>query len=91
MIQNLKKILSPIDFSEFSFEAMRGAWELAKDVGAELHLLHVVVPHTILVPLLLTRDAEGARAMAREAALVQQAEEGWPGSRKTSSRTRPRS
>jgi universal stress protein A len=75
MIQNLKKILSPIDFSEFSFEAMRGAWELAKDVGAELHLLHVVVPHTILVPLLLTRDAEGARAMAREAALVQQAEE----------------
>ncbi len=75
MIHNIKKILSPIDFSEFSFEAMRGAWELAKDVGAELHLLHVVAPHTIFVPLLLTRDAEGAREMAREAAMMQQAED----------------
>ena len=75
MIHNVKKILSPIDFSEFSFEAMRGAWELAKDVGAELHLLHVVAPHTILVPLLLARDAESAREMAREAAMVQEAEE----------------
>ena len=75
MIQNLKKILSPIDFSEFSFEAMRGAWELAKDVGAELHLLHVVAPHGRFVPLLLTRDAEGAREMAREANMMQQADE----------------
>ncbi len=75
MIQNVKKILSPIDFSDFSFEAMRGAWDLARDVGAELHLLHVVVPHGIFVPLLLTHDAEGAREMAREAGMVQQAEE----------------
>jgi len=75
MIQNVKKILSPIDFSEFSFQAMRSAWELASDVGAELHLLHVVVPHGIFVPLLLTRDAETAREMAREASMVQQADE----------------
>jgi universal stress protein A len=75
MIHNVKRMLSPIDFSEFSFEAMRGAWELAKDVGAELHLLHVVVPHTIFVPLLLTQDAEGAREMAREAGMMQQADE----------------
>ncbi len=75
MIQNVKKILSPMDFSEFSFEAMRGAWELAKDVGAELHLLHVVVPHSNFVPLLLTKDAESGREMAREAGLMQEAEE----------------
>lgn len=75
MIHNVKKILAPIDFSEFSFEAMRGAWELAKDVGAELHLLHVVAPHTIFVPLLLTQDAESAREMAREASMMQQAED----------------
>jgi len=75
MIHNVKKILSPIDFSEFSFEAMRNAWELAKDVGAELHLLHVVAPHSIFVPLLTVRDAESAREMAREAAMMQQAED----------------
>jgi nucleotide-binding universal stress UspA family protein len=75
MIQNLKKILSPIDFSEFSFQAMRAAWELASDVGAELHLLHVVVPHGNYVPLLLARDVDSAREMARESSMVQQAEE----------------
>jgi nucleotide-binding universal stress UspA family protein len=75
MIQRVKKILSPIDFSEFSLQAMRGAWELARDVGAELHLLHVVVPQSIFAPLPLMRDAETAREMAREAAMVQQAEE----------------
>ena len=32
MIQNLKKILAPIDFSEYSMEALRGAVELAKDL-----------------------------------------------------------
>ena len=35
MIQNIKKILAPIDFSAHSMEAMRGAMELAKDLGAE--------------------------------------------------------
>ncbi len=75
MIQNVKKILSPIDFSDFSFQAMRGAWELARDVDAELHLLHVVIPHGIFIPLLLTRDVESAREMAREASMMQEAEE----------------
>jgi universal stress protein A len=72
MIQNLKKILAPIDFSEYSFEAMRGAWELARDVGAELHLLHVVVPHHSYIPMF---GAEQPAEAARETAMAEQAEE----------------
>lgn len=75
MIQNVKKILTPTDFSEYSFRAMAGAWQLAKDVGAELHLLHVVVPHHILAPLMLVQDVERTRERAWEAAMEEQAEE----------------
>ncbi|MHB8383702.1 MAG: universal stress protein [Candidatus Binataceae bacterium] len=45
MIKNVKKVLAPIDFSEFSKDAMRSAWELASELGAEMHLVHVVAPH----------------------------------------------
>ena len=45
MIQNLKKILAPIDFSEYSMEALRGAVERAKDLDGEVHIVHVVAPH----------------------------------------------
>ncbi len=72
MIQNLKKILAPIDFSEYSMDAMRGAWELAREVNAELHLLHAVVPVNTVLALL---TAEQSREVAREAAMVEQAEE----------------
>jgi nucleotide-binding universal stress UspA family protein len=49
--------------------------ELAKDVGAEVHLMHVVAPHHHFIPLPLESNAEQARELAREAAMVQQAEE----------------
>jgi universal stress protein A len=75
MIQNVKKILAPIDFSDFSLEAMRGAWELANDIGAEMHLVYVVAPLSSFVPLPLVTDAEQTREAAREAAMVEQAEE----------------
>ncbi|HVN63961.1 MAG TPA: universal stress protein [Candidatus Binataceae bacterium] len=75
MIKNVKKILAPIDFSDRSMEAMKGALELAADLDAELHLVHVVVPHHTFIPLLLARNVEGDRELAREAAMVQQAEE----------------
>ncbi|HEV2171253.1 MAG TPA: universal stress protein [Candidatus Binatus sp.] len=75
MIQNVKKILAPIDFSPHSMEAMRGAIELAKDVGAEVHLVHVVAPHTAFIPLPLATNAEQSRELAREAAMLEQAEE----------------
>ena len=75
MIQNVKKILAPIDFSEPSMAAMRGAMELAKDIGAEVHLVHVVVPHHSFIPLPLATNAEQSRELVREAAMVEQAEE----------------
>ena len=75
MIQNVKKILAPIDFSELSMEAMRGAMELAKDVGAEVHLVHIIAPHHTFIPLPLATNAEQSRELAREAAMLQQAEE----------------
>ena len=74
MIQNVKKILSPIDFSELSMEAMRGAMELAKDVGAEVHLVHIIAPHHVFIPLPLATNAEQSRELAREAAMLEQAE-----------------
>jgi nucleotide-binding universal stress UspA family protein len=75
MIQNVKKILAPIDFSEHSMEAMRGAMELAKDVGAEVHLMHVIAPHHHFIPLPLATNAEQSRELVREAAMIEQAEE----------------
>ena len=72
MIQNLKKILAPIDFSHYSMDALRGAWELARDVNADLHVLHAVVPvNTVLSHI----SGEQTREVAREAAMVEQAEE----------------
>ena len=39
----LKKILAPTDFSELSVRGVRYACELAKDVGAEVTILNVVI------------------------------------------------
>ena len=75
MIQNVKKILAPIDFSVHSMEAMRGAMELAKDVGADVHLVHVIAPHRHFIPLPLATSAEESRELVREAAMLEQAEE----------------
>jgi universal stress protein A len=75
MIQNVKKILAPIDFSPHSMDAMRAAMELAKDVGAEVHLVHVIAPHHTFIPLPLATSAEQSRELAREAAMLEQAEE----------------
>ena len=75
MIQNVKKILAPIDFSEISMEAMRGAMELAKGIGAEVHLVHTIAPHHHFIPLPLATNAEQSRELVREAAMLEQAEE----------------
>ncbi len=73
MIHNVKKILSPIDFSEPSMKALASAWELAKEVNAtELHLVHVVMPHHLLG---IEALPVGGREIAREAAMIEQAEE----------------
>jgi universal stress protein A len=75
MIQNMKKILAPIDFSELSMEAMRGAIKLANDFSAEVYLVHIIAPHNTFIPLPLATNAEQSRELAREAAMLQQAEE----------------
>jgi universal stress protein A len=75
VIQNVKKILAPIDFSEISMEAMRGAMELAKGIGAEVHLVHTIAPHHHFIPLPLATNAEQSRELVREAAMLEQAEE----------------
>jgi universal stress protein A len=67
MIQNVKKVLAPLDFSEHSAEALRNAWELTRDVNGELHIVHVVGQHFTII--------EGSRELARENAMEEQAEE----------------
>jgi universal stress protein A len=68
MIQNVKKMLAPIDFSKYSMDALDGAAELASDVGAELHVLHVVAPHRSFFE-------QESSELARETAMVEQTEE----------------
>src|ERR1700684_1487231 len=75
MIQNVKKILAPIDFSEHSMDAMRAAMELAEDVGAGVPRMHVLVPHHHFIPLPLAASAEESRELVREAAMIEQAEQ----------------
>ena len=67
MIGNVKKILAPTDFSEYSMEALRGAMELAKDHDGQLHIVHVVAPHFALF--------DKMREEARETLMVEEAEE----------------
>ena len=67
MIQNVKKVMAPLDFSEHSAEALRNAWELTRDVNGDLHIVHVVGPHFTIV--------ERTRELMRENAMQEQAEE----------------
>ena len=67
MIQNAKKIMAPIDFSEFSMDSLKGATELANDVGAELHIVHVIAPHFSLL--------EKSREQVRETLMLDESEQ----------------
>jgi nucleotide-binding universal stress UspA family protein len=67
MISDLKKILAPIDFSEFSMEALQVAWRIAQKENAELHIAHAVAPHFAII--------RGARELARETLMAEEAEE----------------
>lgn len=51
---DLKRILVPTDFSEFSQHALTYAVAFAEKFGAELHLMHVVQDIGLLVPDLVT-------------------------------------
>jgi len=67
----LKKILVPTDFSEFSQAAIRYGQELATRYQAELHLIHVLEMHPSLTPtfelgLALPSQIQESRAAAEE-------------------------
>jgi universal stress protein A len=68
MIQNVKKVLAPIDFSENSKEGMRSAWELSSELGAEMHIVNVVAPHH-------TFFEQKSTEIAREASIAEGTEE----------------
>ncbi|MDO8431229.1 MAG: universal stress protein [Candidatus Binatus sp.] len=67
MIQEIRKILAPIDFSDFSMDTLRGAMELAQDVNAELHIVHIVAPHFALL--------EKSREQVRETLMLDESEQ----------------
>jgi nucleotide-binding universal stress UspA family protein len=48
---SLTKILFPTDFSAFSLQALDYAAALARDYGAELHVLHVVPTAEMVLPV----------------------------------------
>lgn len=50
MTIHLKRILAPIDFSDFSELSLKYACALAGPFGAELHLLHVVQDLVAMLP-----------------------------------------
>ena len=45
-----KKVLCPVDFSEFTAEIVQYAHDIAKKYGAELHMLHVLPNLTYYTP-----------------------------------------
>ena len=70
MIVSIRRILSPTDFSDPSSEAQRYAVALADRLGAELHLLHVVVPPVVPFPdssSSWTMPASGLKSQVEEA------------------------
>ncbi len=49
-MSKFKKILVAIDFSNLSEMAMTTAVDLAKDLGADLHIVHIVQIHATNIP-----------------------------------------
>lgn len=64
----IKKILCPTDFSDASYHALRVATELALENNAEVCVLHVGVPSTVVTRLTaLTPHAQGEAVRCAEA------------------------
>ncbi|HVX96355.1 MAG TPA: universal stress protein [Polyangia bacterium] len=76
----MKTILCAVDFSPASRETLACAASLARALGAELEIVHVVRPPTTLLtdlpPSLLVKDLEAAaeRRLAQEAAALEAAD-----------------
>ena len=81
MIQ-LKRVLVPVDFSEFGKHALRYGCEFARRFGAELHLLNVVEDIYPMVPeagMLLPSQGDYLAELqgSSQKALEQMPEENW--------------
>lgn len=78
---DIRHILAPTDFSEFSQQALEDAYTLAQRFGSKLSLLHVIappdlagvgtIPPELAEKLLVNQEAEAQRELAR---LLPQAE-----------------
>ncbi|MBM4133513.1 MAG: universal stress protein [Nitrospira sp.] len=63
-IPSIRRLLVPVDFSDYSLEALEYAAQLAKQCGAALTLLHVMEPvaYGLDFTLALGEDAQATRA-----------------------------
>jgi nucleotide-binding universal stress UspA family protein len=59
---SLQRVLVPYDFSDYSELALNYALSFAQEYQAELHLLHVLPPHTVNVPEIAWYPLQGEAA-----------------------------
>lgn len=69
----LQRVLVPYDFSDYSELALQCALSLAQEYQAELHLLHVLPPHTVTEPEIAWYPKQGESAYHNAARRLQRA------------------
>ncbi len=69
----LQRVLVPYDFSDYSELALRYALSFAQEYQAELHLLHVLPPHTVREPEIAWYPRQGESAYHNAALRLQRA------------------
>jgi nucleotide-binding universal stress UspA family protein len=70
---NLKRVLVPYDFSDYSELALNYALSIAQEYQAELHLLHVLPPNTVREPEIAWYPLDGEAAYHKAARRLQKA------------------
>jgi nucleotide-binding universal stress UspA family protein len=70
---NLRRVLVPYDFSDYSELALNYALSIAQEYQAELHLLHVLPPNTVREPEIAWYPLDGEAAYHRAARRLQNA------------------
>jgi nucleotide-binding universal stress UspA family protein len=70
---SLQRVLVPYDFSDYSELALKYALSFAQEYQAELHLLHVLPPHTVNEPEIAWYPLQGEAAYHDAARRLQKA------------------
>ncbi|HKZ80254.1 MAG TPA: universal stress protein [Pyrinomonadaceae bacterium] len=70
---HIQRVLVPYDFSDYSELALKYALSFAQEYQAELHLLHVLPPHTINEPEIAWYPVTGEAAYHKAARRLQKA------------------